>query len=287
MNCTICQCENISLKFTVTREDPYAAAVFKDRSVPAEYGICSRCGCMFQTNAQDFDKAYASGEYYGVDTPTPESYARRFKKIISLPKENSDNVQRVRRIKSFLTKFQMEKNRKKRVLDMGAGLGVFLHEFLEKGWQGTAVEPDPEACVHLHQVLAGTRVHQADTNHLPRDLNKNFDLLTFNRVLEHIENPVLALTKVIPLLVPGGWIYVEVPDVLSFYEDGPGNEAFGHGHYTVHSPGSLALTAQAAGLVLMHLDRVTEPSGKYTLYGFMQKTASFLMPGKENSPCAE
>ena len=58
-----------------------------------------------------------------------------------------------------------------------------------------------------------------------------------------------------------------MPDVLAAV-DGPGREEFFIEHLHVFSPQSLAVTVEKAGLAVFELERVREPSGKYTLFAF-------------------
>ena len=92
--------------------------------------------------------------------------------------------------------------------------------------------------------------------------------------MEHISEPTRILESIKEILDDNGYIYIEVPDVQSYYNDGEDNEAFGYGHYHVYSPKGLINLIYSVGLDLIHLNRCTEPSGKFTLYAFIQKRSS-------------
>jgi len=273
MNCIICNYNDAQFSFSVTREDKHAPISAEGNRSSAKYTICNNCGCMFQTNCDDFEKAYSSGAYYAVDATSSDFYTQRFNKIISLPEKKSDNFQRVQRIKAYIEKEQVLNPIAtiKTIMDIGAGLGIFLHAFLEDGWHSIAVEPDPNVCKHLRSILTGTTIYHGEIQTLPENLAENINLMTFNRVLEHIRQPALVLSEIAHLLHPNGYIYIELPDTMSYYEDGPGNEAFGYGHYAVYSPGSICILARNTGFELMHLNRVKDPSGKFTIYAFLKK----------------
>ena len=104
--------------------------------------------------------------------------------------------------------------------------------------------------------------------------NKTFDLITLNRVLEHLYNPSLILNECQKFLKESSLLYLEVPDSLSFYNDGKNNEAFGYGHYHVYSPISLKMLMEKTGYSTLSICQTTEPSGKFTLYGFFKKKQS-------------
>ena len=96
-----------------------------------------------------------------------------------------------------------------------------------------------------------------------------FDLITFNKVLEHVAEPVLMLQKSRNHLAPDGFVYVEVPDGECAAEAGKEREEFFIDHLHVFSLASVALLAKRAGFVLKLVERLQEPSTKYTLRAFM------------------
>ena len=100
------------------------------------------------------------------------------------------------------------------------------------------------------------------------DCKLSFDLITINRVLEHIFDPLDFLQSVAAKLNPKSVLYIEVPDVISYFEDGANNEAFGYGHYSVYSPEALDLVCSKANLERIESHRCIEPSTKFTLYAF-------------------
>jgi hypothetical protein len=96
-----------------------------------------------------------------------------------------------------------------------------------------------------------------------------FDIVAFNKVLEHVPDPVEMLARGTHNVAEGGFVYVEVPDGPAAAEDGFGREEFFIEHLHVFSPDSLALTAKRAGLRPLRVDRLQEPSTKYTLCAFL------------------
>ena len=142
-----------------------------------------------------------------------------------------------------------------------------MYQFLDNKWDGTAVEPDSKACRHLKRVMPTISVINGEIKDLKIE---KFNLITLNRVLEHVYNPAVLLSDIVSYSTQDTIIYLELPDVLSFYNDGPNNEAFGYGHYSVYSPAALDILAQKAGLETCMIDRTVEPSSKFTIYGFFK-----------------
>jgi SAM-dependent methyltransferase len=231
------------------------------------YERCVICDHWFGSHALDlsglYSHDYAESTYGGA-----EGMGRRFAKIMALPPERSDNRQRVARVLCFSrAHWPSARASAPRLLDVGAGIGVFPAAMQEAGWHVTALEPDTRTVAHLRDV-AHVQAAAANLLDLTPASFGTFDAVTFNKVLEHVEDPVALLRRASELLDPAGFIYVELPDVAAAV-DGPGREEFFIEHHHVFSPGSFVLLAQGAGLSPLVIERLREPSGKYTLRGFL------------------
>jgi SAM-dependent methyltransferase len=272
-NCPFCDGDSFNHSFTVTRVDKFAF-LNKKKLPPAKYFECFNCSMMLLDDTSNYETIYSDGAYYTLDGDGDAScfLSSRFKTVINLPKESSDNIQRVKRIHSFISNNQKQGTR---LLDIGAGTGVFMYEYFQQfKVKGMVLEPDPYAFKHLNTIFTDTDIQVSGD--LIQDLKTatKFNLITLNRVLEHISEPGNILDSLKELLDDNGYIYLEVPDVHSYYKDGKNNEAFGYGHYHVYSPKGLINLIYSVGLDLIHLNRCVEPSGKFTLYAFIQKRSS-------------
>jgi len=232
------------------------------------YWRCGLCGHEFSEHDLDLSGLYG-GTY--VEQTYGDRMRATFERIVALPPERSDNAGRVVRVVNF-SKARFAPGYIPKLLDIGAGLGVFPYAIKQAGWACTALDPDPRAGRHLVEVVGVQSivgdffaVEQADLG--------RFDVITLNKVIEHIEDPVTMLAKAASLLLPGGFIYVEVPDAAAA-ADGPGREEYFIEHHHVFSPASIALCGERAGLSLLALERLREPSGKYTLRSFFERSAA-------------
>ena len=95
-----------------------------------------------------------------------------------------------------------------------------------------------------------------------------FDVISFNKVLEHIENPIEMLSVANELMNQDGLIYIEVPDGDSAFQADPAHEEFFIEHHHAFSISSLALMVERSGLMCVEIRRIIDPSGKFTLYCF-------------------
>jgi hypothetical protein len=103
-------------------ETPFALEPY-DRSLLR----CATCGHMVSTVALAdlYGGAYMDATYSG------DRLERSYERIMALPPERSDNVARVERVVAAAGSTG-------RVLDVGAGLGVFPARMREAGWDVTA-----------------------------------------------------------------------------------------------------------------------------------------------------
>ena len=132
-----------------------------------------------------------------------------------------------------------------RLLDVGSGIGVFPFQMKKHGWEIYGVEPDARTAKHLTDNV-GICVYD-NVASIEMDKNNYFDLITFNKVLEHVENPALILSSCLKFLKKNGFIYIELPDALAS-NDGSEREEFFIEHYHVFSPSSVNMLCERAGL---------------------------------------
>jgi SAM-dependent methyltransferase len=207
-----------------------------------------------------YDGAYVDATYKD-DT----GLAATFERIIGLPPGKSDNAGRMARVAAFAA-VHFGVQRALRVLDVGAGLGVFPYVVKQAGWDCTAIDPDERAVRHLRDRV-GVKAVCGDFMQL-RELGR-FDLVTFNKVLEHVEHPIVMLQRASSVLAPGGAVYIELPDAEMAMHAGAGREEFFIEHLHIFSFASTALLARRAGFATYCLERLREPSGKFTLRAFL------------------
>ncbi len=100
-----------------------------------------------------------------------------------------------------------------KLLDIGCGVGDFLHVAENKGWQCTGVEPSEEAREIARQRIKGDLLYSEDLNHLP---DQSFDLITMWHVLEHVDDLKWQVAQLQRLIKPNGRIVIAVPNYRSY-----------------------------------------------------------------------
>lgn len=234
---------------------------------------CRHCGHFISIHDMDMQSLY-EGEYVTATYGT-NGMRGAFERIIALPPSQSDNEGRVARVLEFAAKHfpgGVFQGRPPSVLDVGSGLCVFLRRMKSAGWNCTALDPDSRAVAHAKETVG---VRTICGRFLEAPILEKFDVVTFNKVLEHVEDPVAMLAKAQEHVRPGGFVYVELPDGEEAAHEGEGREEFFIDHHHVFSLASTAILARLAGLVVRSLERLREPSSKYTI-------RAFLVPGSSH-----
>jgi SAM-dependent methyltransferase len=234
-----------------------------------EYWQCQYCGHMAARLSMNlsglYQHDYVEATYGGMD-----GLQRSFERVVNLPPEQSDNVGRVSRIITFAEgryRGGDPSGAAMRLLDVGSGLAVFPHAMRQLGWNCTVVDVDERLTTHAAQV-AGVQAVCGDFATMSE--LTGYDAVTFNKVLEHVADPVGMLAAAGGSLAPGGFVYVEVPDGVAALFEGPHREEFFVEHLHVFSPASVAILAARAGFSPLAVERVREPSGKFTLRAFLE-----------------
>lgn len=220
-------------------------------------------GHVVNRHAMDLSGLYG-GDYWDR-TYGGGRIAATFERIMALPADRSDNTGRIAFIEAFWESRRPDMERQ--VLDVGSGLAVFPAGMKAAGWSAIALDPDPRAAAHAKDTAGVTGIA---ADFMTVSLEHRVSLVTFNKVLEHVPDPVAMLRHADHVLSPGGAVYVELPDgEAALAAEGPDREEFFVEHYCAFSAQSYTLLAHRAGFRVDLLERVVEPSGKFTLRGFL------------------
>jgi 2-polyprenyl-3-methyl-5-hydroxy-6-metoxy-1,4-benzoquinol methylase len=245
---------------------------------PGEIGFRRPAGETYYREVWQFEVSnhYVSRHAMRVETQYEQAYVdatyengggitAAFERIIALAPEKSDNVGRFERIRAFAAS-HLPTAAPPRVLDIGAGLGVFPHAVKRAGWSCAAIDPDPRSVRHMRERLGITAVC---SDFMKADGLGRFDIVTLNKVLEHVEHPIEMLRRTHSVLAEGGFVYVELPDGERAAEAGAKREEFFVEHLHVFSFASTVILANRAGFAPICVERLREPSSKFTLRAFL------------------
>jgi len=99
----------------------------------------------------------------------------------------------------------------KRILDIGCSTGFVIEEAQERKWDAIGVELNPSAADFAKQ--RGMKVITKPLQEI--EFDEQFSVVTLYDVLEHLVNPGEILRIIYEILLPGGNIYIYVPNYNS------------------------------------------------------------------------
>src|SRR5690349_9724021 len=105
---------------------------------------------------------------------------------------------------AILSGLEARSRRGRRLLDIGAHAGRFMHLAHAAGWQPEGIELNPRTAAFA-ALRTGLRVHSGNVEHLALSA-QSYGAVTLIDVLEHVPYPLPLLTRAADALEPGGWI---------------------------------------------------------------------------------
>jgi len=181
--CPICEATNFQKKFVVNGHVVY-------RCLACEVEFALPTGKQ-KGKAVTYDRGYFTGELAGVQGY--ENYQKLGHFL------ETESAKRIKFIKKFTSG--------KKLLDVGAGTGIFVSFAKSKGYRVVGNDISD---------FAVNAIRQKKIKALPGAVEKlksrvNFDLVTAWDVIEHFDNFKLAITHLNHLLFPGGLLVFTTP----------------------------------------------------------------------------
>lgn len=258
-----CDCNKIFLKklFSYSSK-PKKEKKFKiKKKYKREYYECKNCKHIVSKLYFNLKDIYNS-QYFDYTYTNLKGLQKRFNYLKNLNYAKSDNKNRVKRVNSYFG------NKKKlSVLDVGSGMGIFLYEMKKLGWRCLGVDLDVRYKKFCNDFL-NIKILNLKLQNLK--IKKKFSLITFNKVLEHLSNPVSLLKVSKKYLKKDGAIYLEVPD-SKVKKLGKNRDEFCVDHLHIFSIQSVSNMAEKSGFSVNLIKRIIDPSGKYTIFAFLEK----------------
>ncbi len=266
--CNLCDSKNSKVVEIVTKrptfENDYGIA---QKEYFREICFCGNCGGYFNHYKKDLlQKNLYKGFYNNSIKSKHGNLLNRFKKIIDLPLAKSDNKNRANRIH-----FLLGKTTAIELLDVGTGIGVFPYEMSKKGYNVSCVDPDPAAINHIKKNIAIKKAWVGTIKDVPKNIL--FDLITCNKVVEHIDNPIETIKKIQSHLKKNGIIYIEVPfgeEIVKNMKPARRPE-FAIDHLNIFTRSSFKYLAKKCKLNILFQETIIDPSGKNTIFALLKR----------------
>jgi len=145
--------------------------------------------------------------------------------------------------------------KKTRILDVGAGGGIFLNLLNKLGYEGHGIEPSHALCRKAYEKYSISLRQGVLREKLPND--KTFDLITLWEVIEHFSSPNHEIKKISSHLDPLGKILIATPNVQSLSARilGPRWWSYREMHLHYFSPNSLETLMRRFGFFKVYESR--------------------------------
>ena len=206
-------------------------------------------------------------KYLNANYESETKMSEVFEKIISLPNSKSDNIGRFKAIKKF-SKSWFSNISKPYLLDVGSGTGVFPYIVKKNGWKCLAIDPDKRSVNHIKEKIGINAIHGDFFEINPV---KKFNIISLNKVIEHVKEPIKMLKLTKDWLLNDGFVYIEVPDGEMASRNGKDRGEFYIDHFHIFSIASVSIMANKAGYCIQNIYRLKEPSDKFTIRAFLSK----------------
>lgn len=164
---------------------------------------CLNCGLLFTEPRPPKDKI---GDYYKSE----EYYSHQENKKGFIPKLY-ESIKAI----NLKNKYKIATNGKSagKLLDIGCGVGDFIHTAEEQGWQCTGVEPSQDAKAIAKKRIKAEILSSEDLEQIP---NETFDVITMWHVLEHVDDLKWQMAQLQRLIKKGGRIVIALPNYKSY-----------------------------------------------------------------------
>lgn len=164
---------------------------------------CTDCGLLYTEPRPSKEKI---GDYYKSE----EYYSHQENKSGFIPKL----YEMVKSI-NLKNKYKMATAGKTegKLLDIGCGVGDFIHTVEQKGWQCIGVEPSEDAKKIARTRIKAKIIKSEELEQLP---NESFDVITMWHVLEHIDDLKWQIGQLQRLIKKNGRVVIAVPNYKSY-----------------------------------------------------------------------
>lgn len=192
LTCPVCGSDQLTSDVLSAKDHLVSGEIFK-------MSRCSHCSFLF-TNPRPEDEKL--GDYYQSTDYISHSETKKgmVNKLYLMARRHT-----LRR----KVKIVAAANAGKRLLDIGCGVGAFLHEAQQNGFDVLGIEPE-ESARNIAKEKYGIEV--LPVPEFTKIAEASRDAITLWHVLEHVENLDLYWKNFQRILAPGGTLIIAVPN---------------------------------------------------------------------------
>ena len=164
---------------------------------------CLSCGLLYTMPRPEKEKI---GAYYKSE----EYYSHQENKKGFIPRLY-ESIKRI----NLKNKYRLATEGLKvgKMLDIGCGVGDYIHFAEKHGWECTGVEPSEDAKAIAQKRMKGNIINSQELENIPEE---TFDVITMWHVLEHIDDLRWQIAQLQRLVKTNGRIVIAVPNYKSY-----------------------------------------------------------------------
>lgn len=261
-NCPVCSSLEIGFVFeAVTNRNP---------SDPARWKIfhCQHCGHGFMNPQPSWEELSI---YYKEDyDPYIQNHGA----------EDENDAEVVKSAHTSGTFRHLPIPTGKRVLDVGCGAGWFLRICKQLGAETFGIEPSEFGAKRSRADGLDVFHGMVEDYIQHHGIERKFDVITANHVIEHAPDPIQTLQGLKSLLAPGGMLWMSVPNAACYFSRSLGGQWHSTDlpyHLQQFSPQSLEIAGTQVGLKVNRVYTYSLPSATAASLRYLLRKR-FLFP---------
>lgn len=201
MSCPICGSEKNERFFRLCDNMKILGKTFPDRE--AYVASCNECGAVFTDTVATQEDFLA---YYKYGAVSPKYY-----EMFGVEETNHYYEHILSIISPFIAK-------ESKIYDVAGAWGELGKFLFDKGFTDITVIDPNENCINAAKEK-GLKVSKCSTTDMKDCMHEICDVVIFNHALEHVLDVETAFNNIGALLRDGGYIFVEIPDALSYVDE--------------------------------------------------------------------
>lgn len=184
-SCPLCGAASVAAFATPDRNRRTGGGEFR-------YRRCTGCRVIFLENVPDDLSAHYSNGYHRVPAP--------------------DEIDAWAQYEAYKIDLVARFAGSGRIVDIGSSYGAFPYLASRRGYDVTAIEADPAACLFMRDVLELRALQSTDPADVLGEQTEPVDVITLWHSIEHLRDPWVVLDAASQRLRAGGVLVVATPN---------------------------------------------------------------------------
>lgn len=275
--CLMCGSPDYDVVFSYDTPDDIEKSVgVGEKDYFRKWVRCQKCGLYYSLYSREkeaMNNVYVAHYRDNSKSWRKEGSAKEvFEKVVALPEQESVTKSRITWIKENIRAIWdggllQAPKAPHRMLDIGGGTGIFAYEFQDKDWTSAIIDPSEgnnfiETDLHMPLVRDFYK---------PNTFPQKFDLVALIYLLEHVLDPIAFLNSVREDLHQNSFLFVEVPDAITFEHRPQTDDIFHSEHLWLFDPKTLHGLLERCGFELFALKRMKTKRDHYVMMALAAK----------------